>query len=131
MRCSSVPRGSGSHAVDADEKSACRIFQHLSVPDILRQVFTGLDVSYQIAGKYYPGDYCVQYRESDYKFASRLMEEEGIYYFFKHADGSHQLLVTDIKNPTIEGQRPSGSARFSSACPLHPGYQPGRDPALH
>ena len=32
------------------------------------------------------------------------MEEEGIYYFFKHADGSHQLMVTDIKNPTVEGQ---------------------------
>ena len=86
------------------KKVRCRIFQHLSVPDILRQVLTGLDVSYQIAGKYYPRDYCVQYRESDFDFASRLMEEEGIYYFFKHADGSHQLVVTDIKNPTVEGQ---------------------------
>ncbi len=86
------------------KKVCCRIFQQLSVPDILRQVFTGLDVSYQISGTYYPRDYCVQYRESDFDFASRLMEEEGIYYFFKHADGSHQLVVTDIKNPTVEGQ---------------------------
>jgi len=86
------------------KKVRSRIFQHLSVPDILRQVFTGLDVSYQIAGTYYPRDYCVQYRESDFNFASRLMEEEGIYYFFKHADGSHQLVVTDIKNPTVDGQ---------------------------
>jgi type VI secretion system secreted protein VgrG len=86
------------------KKIRCRIFQQLSVPDILRQVFTGLDVNYQIAGTYYPRDYCVQYRESDFDFASRLMEEEGIYYFFKHADGSHQLIVTDIKNPTVDGQ---------------------------
>ena len=86
------------------KKVRCRIFQQLSVPDILRTVFTGLDVSYQISGTYYPRDYCAQYRESDFDFASRLMEEEGIYYFFKHADGSHQLVVTDIKSPTVEGQ---------------------------
>jgi len=86
------------------KKVRCRIFQQLPVPDILRTVFTGLDVSYQISGTYYPRDYCVQYRESDFDFASRLMEEEGIYYFFKHADGSHQMIVTDIKNPTVEGQ---------------------------
>ncbi|HLM98350.1 MAG TPA: type VI secretion system tip protein TssI/VgrG [Bryobacteraceae bacterium] len=86
------------------KKVRCRIFQHLSVPDILREVLTGLDVSYQISGTYYARDYCVQYRESDFDFVSRLMEEEGIYYFFKHADGKHQMVVTDIKNPTVEGQ---------------------------
>jgi type VI secretion system secreted protein VgrG len=85
-------------------KVRSRIFQQISVPDILRQVFTGFDVSYQISGTYYPRDFCVQYRESDFDFASRLMEEEGIYYFFKHGDGSHQLIVTDIKNPTVDGQ---------------------------
>jgi type VI secretion system secreted protein VgrG len=48
----------------------------------------------------------VQYRESDFAFASRLMEEEGIYYFFKHSDGSHQMLVTDVPNrhPAVQGQ---------------------------
>jgi len=86
------------------KKIRCRIFQHLSVPDILRQVFAGLEATYQISGTYYERDYCVQYRESDFDFASRLMEEEGIYYFFKHANGSHQLVVTDIKNPTVEGE---------------------------
>src|SRR5580658_85793 len=45
------------------KKVQCRIFQHLSVPDILRQLFTGLDVGYEFAGTYYPRDYCVQYRE--------------------------------------------------------------------
>jgi type VI secretion system secreted protein VgrG len=82
-----------------------RIFQHLSIPDILRQVLTGLDVAYEIQGKYYERDYCVQYRESDFAFASRLMEEEGIYYFFKHSDGSHQMVVTDLpaKHPCVPG----------------------------
>ena len=86
------------------KKVRCRIFQHLTVPDILRQALTGLDVIYQISGTYYERDYCVQYRESDFDFVSRLMEEEGIYYFFKHTDGKHQMVVTDIKNPAVEGQ---------------------------
>lgn len=73
-----------------------RIFQHLSVPDILHQVLTGVDVTYEILATYYQRDYCVQYRESDFDFASRLMEEEGIYYFFKHSNGSHQMVVTDV-----------------------------------
>ncbi|HVP00893.1 MAG TPA: type VI secretion system tip protein TssI/VgrG [Bryobacteraceae bacterium] len=87
------------------KKVRSRIFQHMTVPDILKQVLTGFDVSYEIAGSYYQRDFCVQYRESDFAFASRLMEEEGIYYFFKHSDGNHQMVVTDIpnKHPTVPG----------------------------
>ncbi len=77
------------------KKVRSRIFQHLSIPDILKQVLTGFDVSYDLTGTYYPRDFCVQYRESDFDFASRLMEEEGIYYFFKHSDGNHQMMVSD------------------------------------
>jgi len=72
-----------------------RVFQQLSVPDILKKVLTGIDVSWETQGTYDPRDYCVQYRESDFDFASRLMEEEGIFYFFKHADGSHKMVVAD------------------------------------
>ena len=61
-----------------------RVFQQLSVPDILKQVLQGLNVTYRFHVTYHPRDYCVQYRESDFAFASRLMEEEGIYYFFQH-----------------------------------------------
>ena len=86
------------------KKVRSRIFQHLSVPDILRKALSALDVKYELSGTYYERDYCVQYRESDFDFASRLMEEEGIYYFFKHADGSHQLVVTDTASPTVPGQ---------------------------
>jgi len=73
-----------------------RIFQHVSVPGILRQLFAGLQVTYQLSSTYYDRDYCVQYRESDFNFASRLMEEEGMYYFFKHQAGRHELVVTDL-----------------------------------
>ncbi|MBI3411156.1 MAG: type VI secretion system tip protein VgrG [Planctomycetes bacterium] len=72
-----------------------RIFQHLSVPDILRQVLQGLDVSFQIRGDFQPRDYCAQYRESDFDFASRLMEEEGIYYFFLQNERGHQLVLAN------------------------------------
>jgi type VI secretion system secreted protein VgrG len=72
-----------------------RIFQHMSVPDILKKVLKGLDVSYELQGTFQPRDFCVQYRETDFNFASRLMEEEGIFYFFKHSDGSHTMVVAN------------------------------------
>ena len=78
-----------------NHRSGCRIFQQQTIPDILKAVLTGLDVSYQLVGTYEPRDYCVQYRESDLDFASRLMEDEGIFYFFKHTDGGHQMVVAD------------------------------------
>ena len=59
--------------------SQSRIFQQVPVPEILEQVLKGLDVDFQLTGTYEPRDYCVQYRETDFNFASRLMEEEGIY----------------------------------------------------
>jgi type VI secretion system secreted protein VgrG len=83
-----------------------RVFQHLTVPDILKEVLVGFDVVYDITGTYFQRDYCVQYRESDFAFASRLMEEEGIYYFFIHSDGNHQMMVSDntCKHPAVPGQ---------------------------
>jgi type VI secretion system secreted protein VgrG len=76
-------------------KTLSRIFQHLSIPDILKKVLKGFPVTWEIQGTFHPRDYCVQYRESDFAFASRLMEEEGIYYFFKHSDGSHTMVVAN------------------------------------
>src|SRR5207302_9200029 len=72
-----------------------RIFQHISVPDILKKVLDGLDVAFEIQGTFAARDYCVQYRESDLAFASRLMEEEGICYFFKHSAGGHKMVVAN------------------------------------
>jgi type VI secretion system secreted protein VgrG len=73
--------------------SQSRIFQHKNVPDILREVFRGFEVSYELQGDFKPRNYCVQYRETDFDFASRLMEEEGIYYFFEHTDGKHKMIL--------------------------------------
>ena len=75
--------------------SQSRIFQHKSVPDILKIVFAGFEVSYELQAVYEPRNYCVQYGESDWDFASRLMEEEGIYYYFDHTDGKNKMIVAD------------------------------------
>ena len=87
------------------KKFQSRIFQHITVPDILKQVLTGFDVNYQIQGTFQPREYCTQYRETDFDFLSRLMEEEGIYYFFKFTNGGHQLVLanTPPSHPDIAG----------------------------
>jgi len=82
-----------------------RIFQRKNVPDILKKVLEGVDFVLDIQGTFEPRDYCVQYRETDFDFASRLMEEEGIYYFFKHAEDSHQMVLanTPQSHPNLPG----------------------------
>jgi type VI secretion system secreted protein VgrG len=77
------------------KKTQSRIFQHKTVPDILKEVLTGLKVTFNLTGTWQPRDYCVQYRESDFDFASRLMEEEGIFYFFKHSADGHEMVVVN------------------------------------
>jgi type VI secretion system secreted protein VgrG len=76
-------------------KSQSKIFQQMTVPDILNEVFQGLNVQIQLKGQYKSRDYCVQYRETDFHFASRLMEEEGIFYFFTHTSNNHTMVVAD------------------------------------
>jgi type VI secretion system secreted protein VgrG len=76
-------------------KRQSRIFQQKSVPDILKAVLEGFDVTYDLRGDYKPREYCVQYRESDFEFISRLMEEEGIFYFFKQAGDGDKLMLAD------------------------------------
>lgn len=74
-----------------------RIFQHISVPDILKQVFSGyeLEIDWQLTGTYHKRNYCVQYQETDFAFVSRLMEEEGIYYYFEHTEETHKMIVAE------------------------------------
>jgi type VI secretion system secreted protein VgrG len=76
----------------------CRIFQQRSVPDIIKEIFSkysNADFEVKLVGSYSAREYCVQYRESDLNFVSRLMEEEGIYYFFQHSAGGHKLTLVD------------------------------------
>src|ERR1039457_116915 len=70
----------------------CRIFQNKKVPDIIEEVFKGhgfKDYKLKLSGSHPVWEYCVQYRETDFSFVSRLMEQEGIYYFFEHDTGVH------------------------------------------
>ena len=76
----------------------CRIFQNMTVPDIIRQVFSGLGFSAfkdSLTATYTARNYCVQYRETAFAFVSRLMEEEGIFYFFTHDSSSHTMVLAD------------------------------------
>jgi len=84
------------------QQSQSRIFQLKSVPDILKAVLTGLDCDWKLQGHYEPREYCVQYRETDFDFASRLMEEEGIYYYFNHRDSGHKMVIADTPQSHAE-----------------------------
>ncbi|NNF00937.1 MAG: type VI secretion system tip protein VgrG [Pyrinomonadaceae bacterium] len=77
------------------QKSQSRIFQHKSVQEILEEVFDGFEVVFQIQGDFERRNYCVQYRETDFNFASRLMEEEGFYYYFEHTEGNHKMIIAN------------------------------------
>jgi type VI secretion system secreted protein VgrG len=80
----------------------CRIFQHRTAPDILKQVFRDCgytDFEDKLSGGYREWDYCVQYRETDLNFVSRLMEQEGIFYYFRHEAGRHVLVLADADSP--------------------------------
>jgi type VI secretion system secreted protein VgrG len=78
-----------------------QIFQDLATPDILKKMLeaAGLkadeDFKLGLKRSYKPRKYCVQYRESDMDFVSRLMEEEGIFYWFEHTEDGHVLRIAD------------------------------------
>lgn len=75
-----------------------RIFQQKTVPEIIKAVFDGAgfsDYKDSLTGSYTARDYCVQFGESNYAFVQRLMEDEGIWYCFEHADGKHTLVLGD------------------------------------
>ncbi|MBI5255970.1 MAG: type VI secretion system tip protein VgrG [Burkholderiales bacterium] len=80
-------------------RADCRIFQDMAVPDIVKEVFKGhsaiANVAFKLTRQYRKRTYCVQYRETDYNFVARLMEDEGIYWYFEHSEGDHQLVVVD------------------------------------
>jgi type VI secretion system secreted protein VgrG len=86
-----------------------RVFQDKAVPDILQTVLRddwGLAVRSRLTGSYPARDYCVQYRETDLAFARRLMEEEGICFYFEHTENSHTLVLADGPDghPDLPGQ---------------------------
>jgi type VI secretion system secreted protein VgrG len=106
----------GFHLLRHTRKS--RIFQQKSIPEIVEQVLGEGKVTYalELQGSYSPRDYCVQYRESDFDFVSRLLEEVGIFYFFRHSQGGHEMVLGDSPNvhtpiygdPAIPFRDPAG-----------------------
>jgi type VI secretion system secreted protein VgrG len=80
------------------QTSDCRIFQEKKVPDIVKEVcrdYGFSDIEDRLTETYRTWEYCVQYRETAFNFISRLMEQEGIYYYFKHENAKHTLVLAD------------------------------------
>lgn len=75
-----------------------RVFQEMPVNEIIKQIFDKhgfSDFRFELAERHEQRNYCVQYGESDLAFVSRLMEEEGIYYYFEHSEEKHELIIAD------------------------------------
>src|SRR5450631_796030 len=78
--------------------SDCRIFQKKTIPDIFETVVKKYgfnDYRLKLTDSYKAWDYCVQYRETDFNFINRLLEQEGIHYYFEHTDGRHVMVLFD------------------------------------
>jgi type VI secretion system secreted protein VgrG len=79
----------------------CRIFQEKTIPNIIEEVFKSRgfkDYKLSLTASYDQREYCVQYRETDFNFVSRLMEQYGIFYFFEHQNGKHTLVLADSES---------------------------------
>ena len=95
----------------------CRIFQEKNVVQVIEAVFAdyssaNVDTT-KLSGTPRTRPYCVQYRESDFNFVSRLMEEEGIWYYFRHVDGQHTLVLCNAAG--AHSALPEGSLAWSHA----------------
>jgi type VI secretion system secreted protein VgrG len=76
----------------------CRIFQNKTTPEIVKSILTEMGITAvkdSLTQTYTAREYCVQYNETAFAFISRLLEDEGIFYFFEHADGVHTLVLAD------------------------------------
>jgi type VI secretion system secreted protein VgrG len=120
----------------------CRIFQDMKVPEIVKKVFDDHPIAvhdFKLFREYPKWDYCVQYRESDFNFVSRLLEYEGIYYRFDHSDGQHKLVLLDstsAHDPQPDGadslpffstgQRPPPDVDFIDRWAMTRSIQPGK-----
>ncbi|MFN7921096.1 MAG: type VI secretion system tip protein TssI/VgrG [Bryobacteraceae bacterium] len=90
--------------------SDCRIFQDKTVLEIVKEVFNDAgfpDFEDKTQGSYKTRIYTTQYRETSFNFVSRLLEEEGIFYYFRHENGKHMMVLAD--NPAAHKECPGGS----------------------
>jgi type VI secretion system secreted protein VgrG len=87
-------------------RSTCRIYQGMSAPDIVKKVLTDAGIpanqmKFSLRASFPPREYCVQYRETDFAFISRLLEEEGIAYWFEHSASEDVLVMADDKSAAL------------------------------
>lgn len=107
------------------QRTDCRIFKNKTAIDIIKQIFAKEETASfedRTSDALERIDYCVQYRETDLAFVLRLMEQYGIYYYFKHSDGDHQLVLADSRSshdPVTAAAQPT-FAGAGSAYPLMP-----------
>jgi type VI secretion system secreted protein VgrG len=96
----------------------CRIFQDMTVRQIVEEVFADhqdvADFAFELTESYQPWKYCVQYRETDFNFVSRLLEHEGMYYYFRQTDGHHTVI-----HHRLDGQA-RADARLREAAEIAP-----------
>jgi len=90
----------------------CRIFQNQHVQDIVRDIFKDSDIpsdryDFRLKNKDHKRRYCVQYRETDLDFISRILQEEGIFYFYEHSKDKHVMVFADdpVGYQTIGGNK--------------------------
>ncbi len=105
----------------------CKVFQDRNAVDIIKAVLDarGMAGKYELrlSGSYPVRTYCVQYRETDFAFISRLMEEEGIFYYFTH-EGQEMMVIGDSTaaystcspQGEVEYRTPTGALAPSDEC---------------
>lgn len=81
----------------ATRRQNYRIFQYKTVPEMVQEVLGtyGFELRFELSRSYRNWEYCVQYRETDANFVMRMLEHEGIWFWFDHKAGSHALVITD------------------------------------
>jgi type VI secretion system secreted protein VgrG len=100
----------------------CKIFQEKTAPEIIKEVFGDHSMAIfedGLTATYAKREYCVQYRETDFAFVSRLMEEEGIYYYFEHQDGKHTLKLVDSESGHKKLENKGSIAYYPPGRALH------------
>ncbi|KVN35064.1 type IV secretion protein Rhs [Burkholderia pyrrocinia] len=83
-----------------EENQNSRIFQNLTVPEIVEQVFQAhqrTDYRFELEGTYDVREYCVQFQETDLNFVKRLLEDEGIYFWVEHETDRHVVVLSDTQ----------------------------------
>lgn len=99
--------------------STCQIFQNKDVPAIIKEVLDRAAVQevssydFRLTGSYQPWENCVQYRETDFNFVCRLMEQEGIHYFFEHDNGKHVMVLADTTDQHVK--KALGNYKFATS----------------